>query len=70
MREGFLNLEQSYSANAERLNEACLLAALAGDRETARALFDKIGENGDLSVWRTKANFDVYRAWAYQKATL
>ncbi len=70
MKEGFINLDQAYSASTERLNEACVLATMARDRETARALFDRIGENCDLSVWRSKANFEVYRAWAYQKSTL
>jgi hypothetical protein len=69
MREGFMNLDLAYSANNERLNEACVLAAMAGDRETARDLFDRIGENCDLSVWRSKVNFEVYRNWAHHKSS-
>ena len=65
MREGYKHLEQAYGTTPERLNEACMLAALAGDKETARSLFDRIGENYDVSAWRSRVNFDVYRAWAY-----
>ncbi len=70
LREGFVSLERAYGASPERLNEACLLAALAGDRETARALFDRIGEEFDPSVWRSRTNFDVYRAWAHHASKL
>ena len=64
MKQGFIALEARHGATPSRLNEACKFAALAGDRETARGLFDRIGENWDASVWRSKVNFDVYRAWS------
>lgn len=67
MREGFIELDRAFGVSNERLNEACLLAALAEDRETAQPLFARIGENPDLSVWKSKVNFDVYRAWAKYK---
>lgn len=67
MREGFTELDHAFGASNNRLNEACFLAALADDRETAKALFDRIGEDADLSVWKYQANFNGYRAWANLK---
>lgn len=58
---GFRSIEKLYGVAPHRLNEACFFAFGAGDHRTAVELFDRIGEDFDKSVWRSKINFEVLR---------
>ena len=66
MKEGFAYLEKDYGVDNELLNEACKLAVLAGDRTTAKMLFDKIADNWQYSVWETMNKFESSKAWSHQ----
>lgn len=46
------------------MNKFCLLATVAGDRETAHGLFTKLEDNWDRTLWQTPANFESRRRWA------
>jgi hypothetical protein len=65
IKEGLAYLEKDYGVDNERLNEACMLAVLAGDRMTAKKLFDQIGDNWQYSVWGSKNRFKSSKTWAY-----
>jgi WD40 repeat protein len=46
------------------LNKFCLLATIAGDRQTAHELFTKLGNDWDRSLWKTVAYYESRRRWA------
>lgn len=58
MKEGYLAREQTYGTNSRILNRFCQLAILAGDKETAKELFQKIDDKWDTSVWKTYKDFE------------
>lgn len=58
---GFRSLEKVSGESALRLNEACFFAFGAGDFRTAVELFDRIGEDYDQRIWRSKFNFEMFR---------
>jgi hypothetical protein len=61
---GFRSIEKLYGVAPHRLNEACFFAFGAGDHRTALELFNRIGEDYDKTVWRSKTNFEVFRRGA------
>ena len=58
---GFRSIEKLYGEAPHRLNEACFFAFGAGDHRTALELFNRIGEDYDQPVWRSKRNFEMFR---------
>ena len=58
---GYYAMEKSYGFAPHRLNEACFFAAFGPDRNAARKLFDRVGDDYDLSVWRSKQTFEIFR---------
>jgi hypothetical protein len=64
MSAGFAEMLEQYPKSTWNLNNYCRFSVLAGDRETARSLFDRIGDRPDLSAWDSRAYFDLKRAWA------
>lgn len=58
---GYYAMEKSYGFAPHRLNEACFFAAFGPDRTAARKLFERVGDNYDLSVWRSKQTFEIFR---------
>jgi hypothetical protein len=55
-----------YGASPRNLNAFCLLAGSAGDRQTTRELFDRLGDDWDPVVWKERHYFDDYRKWAFE----
>jgi hypothetical protein len=64
---GFRALEKLYGVSPQRLNEACFFAISVGDIHTANELFDRIGDQSDLSVWRSKQTFEMFRQSAQSR---
>src|SRR4029450_1305976 len=64
VKQGFIDREALYGATGRNLNAFCKLAADAADRQTARELFVRIGDEWDPGVWRERRYFDDYRKWA------
>jgi hypothetical protein len=58
---GFRSIEKLYGASAHRLNEACFFASSGNDSQATAELFDRIGEDFDLAVWRSKQSFGIIR---------
>jgi hypothetical protein len=61
LRRGYAAIERLYGTNNFEKNAYAFLAVRAGDRETARQAFDKIGENWNPDVWETKKRFESGR---------
>jgi len=65
IKEGFKEILMRYPRSLFYVNSYCLFACLNGDREKAKELFGKIGENYSLAVWHDKANYDKYYKWSF-----
>lgn len=61
IRQGYFALDQLYGTNNYQRNAMAFLALRAGDTQTAQQIFAKIGNDWDLSVWRSKVRFDASR---------
>jgi hypothetical protein len=66
---GFRGMEKLYGLSPQRLNEACLFAISLGDTQTAKELFDRIGNQYDLSVWHSIQTFEMFRESAQSRHT-
>ncbi len=63
-KQGFIDIERSYPNSPYTLNFFCRFACVAGDKKTARALFQRIGNIPYTEVWEGRANFEKWRRWA------
>ena len=61
VQQGFTALDQLYGTNNFERNAAAYMALRAGDTQTAQALFTRIGNDWERSVWHSKALFDASR---------
>ena len=66
-RDGFELMRQRYPDSLEILNAYCRLACLAGDRVSARKLFDELGGRMITNVWGDQDNFRQWRNWVYRR---
>ncbi len=57
-------MEQRYPESLEVARAYCRLACLAGDRATAKRLFDRLGNNASSDIWVTQEYLQRARAWA------
>ncbi len=64
MKQGFIDMERVYPNSSYNLNSFCMFACIADDKETARALFLRIGNTPKTEVWKGRANFEKWRRWA------
>jgi hypothetical protein len=58
LRLGYAAIERLYGTNNFEKNAYAFLAVQAGDRETARGAFEKIGDNWDPDVWGSRTQFE------------
>jgi WD40 repeat protein/beta-lactamase regulating signal transducer with metallopeptidase domain len=63
LKTGFRDMETQYPNSRVNLNAFLQFALLARDKETARALYQQIGEDGDES-WNSYARYQLWRDWA------
>ncbi len=64
MKQGFLDIERNYPNSMQNLNAFCMFACIAGDKETARGLFKRIGNMPYTEVWSGRSNYEKWRKWA------
>ncbi|OGV59416.1 MAG: hypothetical protein A2X45_22340 [Lentisphaerae bacterium GWF2_50_93] len=64
MRKGFLDIEKKYPRSSWNLNNFCLFACVAKDRDTARELFKRIGDDPNIKTWTSKDTFNNWKKWA------
>ena len=64
VRRGFEILRRMYPDSRRVRDGYCRVACLAGDRETAKKLFDEIGDDWTENVWHREADYLRWRRWA------
>jgi parallel beta-helix repeat protein len=64
-RQGHIAMLEKYPDATYFLNSYCLLACIYVDQETAKPLFERIGDDWDRDVWCKEEHFRKYRSWAY-----
>jgi len=67
LKQGHIEILERYPDASYYLNTYCLFACIYKDKETARELFEKIGENWDGSVWCEEEHFKKYQGWAFER---
>jgi hypothetical protein len=68
IRQGFQAMQKQYPKSRWNLNTYCLMASIAGDQETARQLFEQIGENWTEPIWNNEGRYLHWKHWAETKA--
>ncbi len=64
MKQGFIDMERAYLNSSYNFNSFCMFACIAEDKETARKLFQQIGNTPYTEAWKGRANFEKWRRWA------
>jgi hypothetical protein len=64
-KRGFEIIEKHFPNSLAAQNELAQLAALAGDRQTARKSFEQLNGKMDPSVWKFETNYFLSARWAY-----
>jgi hypothetical protein len=65
IKQGFFDIEKQFPNSLWNLNHFCYFACLAGDRETARQLFERIGDKWDSETWKNEGRFLQWKKWAH-----
>jgi hypothetical protein len=68
MKRGFHTWQSRHPTSLWVANNFCMFACMAGDTETARAQFERIGPEWNPYVWRNEGRFQQWRAWAQGRA--
>ncbi|MEQ1838942.1 MAG: hypothetical protein ABL994_00920 [Verrucomicrobiales bacterium] len=63
-REGLRHLRETHPRSIGFTHVSALLAAMAGDREEAREMFDQIGDEYLKSIWREPELFLAVKEWS------
>ncbi|MGO8787107.1 MAG: hypothetical protein ACLQVL_06960 [Terriglobia bacterium] len=64
LQEGFAETEEQYGATLLKLNRFAMLAYLYHDREVAKRILARVGDNWEPKVWVYRATFNLARSWA------
>ncbi len=64
IKKGFKARGQKYGVSVRYLNAYCVLAGGIGDKQTARVLLNRIGDQWEPDFWKEKKYFDGYKKWA------
>ena len=67
IKQGCIDILERYPESDYYLNAYCFLASIYEDKETARELFDKIGNDWNWDAWNYQKYFNKYKNWAYEK---
>ncbi len=70
MKLGFEASLRRYPDYVWEMNSYCYFACIAGDRDTARQLFQKIGDRWEKEVWRQRNYFQQWQDWAVHRGRL
>jgi parallel beta-helix repeat protein len=64
IKQGHLDLLERFPKSSYRHNTFCRLACVYREKEIARELFEKIGDDWNETAWRSKSVFDRWKKWA------
>jgi hypothetical protein len=65
--QGFLDILEHYPQSTWNQRNFIRLCQKAGDREAAKQILAKLGDDPDLSVWGTRGQFETARLWALRQ---
>ncbi len=68
-KQGHIDMLEKYPTATYYLNSYCLLASIYKDKETARGLFERVGDDWDEDVWCKEEHFRNHRSWVYGEVT-
>jgi TPR repeat protein len=63
MKQGFIDTERNFPNSPWNLNNFCKFACIAGDKETARMLFKRIGDRPYIEAWSDVLRVSEYKKW-------
>ena len=63
-KQGFEDMEKHYPTSLWNRNIYCWFAVLADDHQTAKELFKKLGDDWDVWIWKSEANYNRCKNWA------
>jgi len=66
IKKGYIYREELYGENLYDLNRFCYMAVFAGDKQTSKVLFNRIGNNWDKEVFVNKNLFDFHKANSFK----
>ncbi|KAF0127450.1 MAG: hypothetical protein FD189_197 [Elusimicrobia bacterium] len=64
MRQGFIDADKRYPDSVIMLNVFAWYACVAGDKETAKGLFARLGDRYDPAAWGNPLQYHKWRRWA------
>ena len=64
IQEGFAEVEDRYGATTLKLNRFAVLAYLYRDRDIAKRALERVKDQWDPTVWRSKDSFNAARNFA------
>jgi hypothetical protein len=64
-KRGFHGLMAEYADDWGPPSEFCTLSVMAGDRQQAKELFEKLGDRVMLVIWKSPEKFKQSRDWAF-----
>lgn len=64
VRQGFRDALKREPDSLFTMNQFCLLACYAGDRESAREMFEQIGGLWDMEMWPRESSYAKWYSWA------
>jgi hypothetical protein len=65
MKRGFEASMKRHPTYLYDFNSFCYFACIAGDKDTAKNLFEKIGGKWEVRVWHEQTRFQVWQTWAF-----
>jgi hypothetical protein len=68
IKQGFEDFDKRYPNSMINLNFFCHMACVAGDSETARHLFERIGSNRLDGYWANEGQFEQWKRWSRGEA--
>lgn len=63
IQEGFAVMEESYGTTTIKLNRMAAMACKYNDRDVAKRILARIGDNWEPEVWVNWTNFNQAKAW-------
>ena len=64
IQSGYATNERLYGSSTYRLNQLAYMAAQMKDTAVSEEAFERLGDDWNKAIWRSRQNFDQWRAWA------
>jgi|KBSMisStaDraftv2_1062788.scaffolds.fasta_scaffold06056_9 hypothetical protein len=65
IKTGYENLKRLYGTSKLKSNRFAYMSYLAHDKPAARESFDQLGDDWEVTVWHSAADYQVTKKWAF-----